>query len=104
MKHPLALALAVALAAIATPAVAQSAKADAAVTAQAPSESAKSQSAQPPSGTNPFFATSTLPLQYPHFDRIKDSDFGPAFDRGMAEQLKEIEAITSQKEIGRAHV
>ena len=96
MKHPLALALAVALAAIATPAVAQSAKADAAVTAQAPSDSAKSKSAQPPSGTNPFFAASTLPLQYPHFDRIKDSDFGPAFDRGMAEQLKEIEAIANQ--------
>ncbi|MGH8077220.1 MAG: M3 family metallopeptidase, partial [Lysobacter sp.] len=85
MKHPLALALAVALTAIATPALAQSPNADAAVPASNPSQAA-----------NPFFAKSTLPLQYPHFDKIKDSDFGPAFDRGMAEQLKEIDAITSQ--------
>ncbi|HWR95871.1 MAG TPA: hypothetical protein VN248_03980, partial [Arenimonas sp.] len=33
---------------------------------------------------NPFFQQSTLDLQYPHFDRIKDADFAPAFDRGMA--------------------
>ena len=91
MNHPLSLALAVALAAIAAPAVAQSAKADANVNA-----SAKPQAVQPQSG-NPFFAKSTLPLQYPHFDRIKDSDFGPAFDRGMAEHLKEIEAIADNK-------
>jgi len=44
---------------------------------------------------NPFKVRSGLPLQYPHFDRIKDSHFGPAFDAGMAEQLREIQAITS---------
>ena len=44
---------------------------------------------------NPFFAESPLPLHYPPFDRIKDSDFGPAFDEGMAEQLREVEAIAS---------
>jgi peptidyl-dipeptidase Dcp len=43
--------------------------------------------------SNPFFAESTLPLHYPAFDRIKDADFAPAFDRGMAEQLQEVEAI-----------
>ncbi|MDO5610083.1 MAG: M3 family metallopeptidase [Pseudomonadota bacterium] len=53
---------------------------------------ARSASAQ---AANPFFAKSPLELQYPQFDKIKDSDFGPAFDRGMAEQLKEVEAITS---------
>lgn len=29
---------------------------------------------------NPFFADSTLPLHYPQFDKITDSDFAPAFD------------------------
>src|SRR5690606_39255373 len=38
---------------------------------------------------------STLDLNYPQFDRIKDSDFGPAFDAGMAQQLKEIDAIAN---------
>ena len=28
----------------------------------------------------PFFADSPLPLHYPQFDKIKDSDFAPAFD------------------------
>ncbi|KHL63166.1 M3 family metallopeptidase [Xanthomonas euvesicatoria pv. euvesicatoria] len=46
---------------------------------------------------NPFFADSTLPLHYPQFDKIKDSDFAPAFDAGMAEQLKEVEKIANQK-------
>ncbi len=44
---------------------------------------------------NPFFAESPLPLHYPQFDRIKDSDFAPAFDAGMAQQLKEVEAIAN---------
>ncbi|MEL1266200.1 M3 family metallopeptidase [Pseudoxanthomonas putridarboris] len=51
---------------------------------------ATSQTAQ---AANPFFAESPLPLHYPQFDKIKDSDFAPAFDAGMAEQLKEVEAI-----------
>ena len=44
---------------------------------------------------NPFFAESPLPLHYPQFDRIKDSDFAPAFDAGMAGQLKEVDAIAN---------
>jgi len=44
---------------------------------------------------NPFFAESPLPLHYPQFDRIKDTDFAPAFDAGMAQQLKEVEAIAN---------
>ena len=47
---------------------------------------------------NPFMVESELPLQYPHFDRVKDEHFAPAFDAGMAEQLEEIEAITSNSE------
>ena len=42
---------------------------------------------------NPFFHESPLPLHYPQFDKIKDADFAPAFDAGMAEQLKEVRAI-----------
>jgi len=42
---------------------------------------------------NPFYATSTLPFQAPPFDRIKDSDYQPAIEAGMAEQLKEMRAI-----------
>jgi peptidyl-dipeptidase Dcp len=42
---------------------------------------------------NPFYAPSTLPFQAPPFDKIKDSDYQPAFEAGMAEQLKEIRAI-----------
>ncbi|PZP63235.1 MAG: dipeptidyl carboxypeptidase II [Pseudoxanthomonas spadix] len=43
--------------------------------------------------SNPFFVQSPLPLHYPQFDRITDADFAPAFDAGMAQQLKEIAAI-----------
>jgi peptidyl-dipeptidase Dcp len=42
---------------------------------------------------NPFAAPSTLPFNYPRFDRIKDSDFAPAFDAGMAQQLAQVRAI-----------
>lgn len=45
--------------------------------------------------TNPFFQTSSLALQYPQFDKIKDSDFAPAFERGMADNIKEVEAIAN---------
>ncbi len=43
--------------------------------------------------SNPFYAASTLPFQAPPFDKIKDSDYQPAIDAGMAEQRKEIQAI-----------
>jgi len=43
--------------------------------------------------SNPFYAPSTLPFQAPPFDKIKDADYEPAFEAGMAQQLKEIEAI-----------
>ncbi len=43
--------------------------------------------------TNPFFEASTLPFQAPEFDKIKDSDFQPAIEKGIAEQRAEIEKI-----------
>ncbi len=42
---------------------------------------------------NPFFEPSPLPFQMPPFDRIHDEDFVPAFEAGMAEHLKEVDAI-----------
>ena len=43
--------------------------------------------------TNPFYAPSTLPFQAPPFDKIKDSDYQPAIEAGMAEQRQEMQAI-----------
>ena len=43
--------------------------------------------------SNPFYAPSTLPFHAPPFDKIKDEDFQPAIEAGMAEQKKEIEGI-----------
>ena len=42
---------------------------------------------------NPFYAPSTLPFHAPPFDKIKDSDYQPAIEAGMAEQRQEIRAI-----------
>ncbi len=47
---------------------------------------------------NPFFAPSDLPLGMPAFDRIENGDFAPAFERGMAEELAEVERIASSPE------
>jgi peptidyl-dipeptidase Dcp len=44
---------------------------------------------------NPFFAPSTLPFQAPPFDKIKDEDYQPAMEAGMAEELKEVQAIAA---------
>jgi peptidyl-dipeptidase Dcp len=43
--------------------------------------------------SNPFYAASTLPLQAPPFDKIKDSDYQPAIEAGMAQQREEVRAI-----------
>ena len=43
---------------------------------------------------NAFYAPSSLPYQAPPFDKIKDTDYQPALEAGMAQQLKEIQAIT----------
>ncbi|HEY1614135.1 MAG TPA: peptidyl-dipeptidase Dcp [Rhizomicrobium sp.] len=49
--------------------------------------------AAPPA--NPFAQPSSLPLQAPPFDRIKDTDYKPAFEEGMKQQIAEIEAIAN---------
>ena len=43
--------------------------------------------------SNPFYAASTLPLQAPPFDKIRDSDYQPALEAGMAQQQEEVKAI-----------
>ncbi len=47
---------------------------------------------------NPFMAESALPYGMPPFDLIKDEHYVPAFERGMAEESAEIEAIAANPE------
>jgi len=47
---------------------------------------------------NPLFTESTLPLRYPRFDLLRDEHFAPAFDRGLAEHLEEVNAIATNPE------
>ena len=47
---------------------------------------------------NPFIHASTLPFQAPDFNKIKDSDFEPAFEEGIKRQLAEIDQIANNKE------
>jgi peptidyl-dipeptidase Dcp len=46
--------------------------------------------------SNPFAAPSTLPYQAPDFRAIKESDYRPAYEAGMKQQLDEIAAIANQ--------
>ena len=48
---------------------------------------------------NPFYAPSSLPFQAPPFDRIQDSDYQPAIEAGMAQQLAEIRAIADSPDL-----
>ena len=54
--------------------------------------------AAPAMTDNPLLSESNLPLGYPRFDAIRNEHFAPAFERGMAEHLKEIEAIAKNPE------
>ena len=58
---------------------------------------AAEQAAQAPAldASNPFAKPSTLPFQYPAFDKIKDEHFLPAFAAGMQEHLREIDTIAN---------
>lgn len=46
---------------------------------------------------NPFETASTLPLEAPRFDLIKDADYQPAFDEAMAIHAKEVQAIADNR-------
>ena len=43
----------------------------------------------------PSLTASTLPFQAPPFDKIKDTDYQPAIEAGIAEQSREIDAIAN---------
>lgn len=47
---------------------------------------------------NPFFTDYDTPFQTPPFDIIELAHYMPAFTKGMEDQVKEIEAITSNSE------
>ncbi len=70
----------------------------AAVAPVASASSATPPAAPAPVAENPLLHASTLPFQYPPFDKIHDSDYAPAFEAGMADQLKEVAAITHNSE------
>ena len=44
---------------------------------------------------NPLLTPSTLPYHLPPFEQIKDEHFAPAFEQGMAGELKEVDAIAT---------
>ena len=45
--------------------------------------------------SNPFYAESTLPFHAPPFDKIKDMDYQPAIEAGMAQQREEVTKIAN---------
>jgi peptidyl-dipeptidase Dcp len=45
--------------------------------------------------SNPFYSASPLPFQAPPFDRIKDADYQPALEAGIAEARQQIDAIAN---------
>ena len=44
---------------------------------------------------NPFYSESKLYMKYPHFDKVKNEHYAPAFEKGMKEHLSEIESIAN---------
>ncbi|MCW4456067.1 peptidyl-dipeptidase Dcp [Flavobacterium sp. MXW15] len=63
------------------------------------SESQTAPASQPADASaNPLLSASTLPFQAPPFDRIKDSDYLPAFEEGMRQHLAEVRAIAGSAE------
>lgn len=51
--------------------------------------------ASTPMTANPLLAPSALPYQLPPFELIKDEHFVPAFEFGMAEELREVESVAT---------
>jgi peptidyl-dipeptidase Dcp len=68
-----------------------------AASASAPAKTASTAAAEA-QASNPFFTASTLPYQAPPFDKIKDSDYQPAIEEGMRQQLEEVEKIANNPE------
>ncbi len=47
---------------------------------------------------NPLLTESTLPFHLPPFDKIKNSDFAPAYAAALTENLKEVNIIADRKD------
>lgn len=45
---------------------------------------------------NPFYTESPLYMKFPQFDHITNEHYGPAFEKGMADHMAEIDAIAQQ--------
>jgi len=54
--------------------------------------------AAPATSENPLLVASTLPFGAPMFDKIKDSDYLPAFEEGMKQHLAEMRKIADNSE------
>jgi peptidyl-dipeptidase Dcp len=80
-----------ALAALLAPALASAAPAAAESASASPSATAAMTD-------NPLLQESSLDFHYPPFDKIKNEHYAPAFEKGMVDQLKEIEPIAANPE------
>lgn len=49
------------------------------------------------SAQNPLFTESSLPYHLPPFASIKDAHFAPAFEKGMTDELAEVDAIVKNR-------
>ncbi len=87
-QHALAIALSVALSSLVQPVVFAQTAAPADKPAAAPAFTE----------ANPFYTPSKLPYQAPPFDKIKDSDFAPAIEEGMKEEIADYEKIANNPE------
>lgn len=45
---------------------------------------------------NPFYTESSLYMKYPEFDKIKNKHYTPAFEKGMADHMAEIDTIAER--------
>ncbi|MFN7892763.1 MAG: hypothetical protein ACK5OC_20885, partial [Pirellula sp.] len=48
--------------------------------------------------SNPLLVPSSLPLLAPEFGKVKDEHFSPAFEKGIKEQLEQVQIIADSKE------
>ena len=61
-------------------------------------EMTKDASSSDNEATNPFYQASSLYMQFPAFDQISNADYAPAFEKGMADNIVEMDAIANNSE------
>ena len=66
-----------------------------AITTSFKKNAGKSSTGRKDPSSNPFLTKSTLPYQAPPFNKIKDTDFKPALEQGMTDQLQEIQKVAN---------